>query len=356
MENGLNMKLAARLKGLRLDREIRIMEVCGTHTTEFFRTGVKDLFPPGLMLIDGPGCPVCVTPNDYLDRAIEIGKTHGTVITTFGDMMKVPSSYSSLAKENADGMDIRVVYSPLNALEVAASNPGKNVMFLSVGFETTAPAEAAAVIEAKESNIKNFFILPGNKLTPPAVRALLAAGEVRIDGFILPGHVSAVIGAGAWRFISSEYGMPGVIAGFEPLDLMMGMLALAELIRAEKNETVNQYARVVREGGNRTAMEIMDRVFQTTDSAWRGIGSIPTSGLAVKEEYAEFDASQRFPVSPPEPREARGCRCGELLRGLITPPECALYGTACTPQDPVGPCMVSMEGPCAAYFKYWSGQ
>jgi hydrogenase expression/formation protein HypD len=356
MENELNMKLAARLKGLRLDREIRVMEVCGTHTTEFFRTGVKDLFPPGLILIDGPGCPVCVTPNDYLDRAIEIGKKHGTVIATFGDMMKVPSSYSSLAKENADGMDIRVVYSPLNALDMAASNTGKEVMFLSVGFETTAPAEAAAVIEARRRNIKNFSILPGNKLTPPAVRALLAAGEVRIDGFILPGHVSAVIGAGAWRFISADYGMPSVIAGFETPDLMMGMLALSELIRAEKNETVNQYARVVKEGGNRTAIEIMDRVFQKTDSAWRGIGSIPTSGLAVRKEYAEFDSSQRFPVSPPEPREAQGCRCGELLRGLITPPECALYGTACTPQDPVGPCMVSMEGPCAAYFKYWSGQ
>ncbi len=356
MKNGLDLKLAARLKNLKLDRDIRVMEVCGTHTTEFFRTGVKDLFPPGLMLIDGPGCPVCVTPNEYLDRAIEIGKVHRVTITTFGDMIKVPSSYSSLAKENAEGMDIRVVYSPLNALDVAASNPDKNVMFLSVGFETTAPAEAAAVIEAKKRNIKNFSILPGNKLTPPAVRALLNAGEVKIDGFILPGHVSAVIGAAAWRFISTEYGMPCVIAGFEPLDLMMGMLSLAELIKSEKNETLNQYARVVKERGNPKAVEIMNRVFQTADSVWRGIGPIPSSGLAVRDEFAGFDAVQRFAVTPPEPREARGCRCGELLRGLITPPECALYGTACTPQDPVGPCMVSMEGPCAAYFKYWSGQ
>jgi hydrogenase expression/formation protein HypD len=356
MENELNIKLAHRLTSLRLDHEVRVMEVCGTHTTEFFRTGVKDLFPPGLFLIDGPGCPVCVTPNDYLDRAIEIGKEHGVIITTFGDMIKVPSSYSSLAKEKADGMDIRVVYSPLNALDVAASNPGREVMFLSVGFETTSPTEAAAVIEAKNRNINNFSILPGNKLTPPAVQALLAAGEVNIEGFILPGHVSAIIGAAAWRFISATYGMPSVVAGFEAPDLMMGMLALIDLILNNKKETVNQYARVVKEGGNLIAMELMYRVFQTADSSWRGIGLIPESGLAIRDGYKDFDASAKFPVSPPAPREAKGCRCGELLRGLITPPDCALFGASCTPEDPIGPCMVSMEGPCAAYYKYWSGQ
>ncbi|OHD66410.1 MAG: hydrogenase formation protein HypD [Spirochaetes bacterium RBG_13_51_14] len=356
MGNDLNKKLAERLKGLRLNREIRIMEVCGTHTTEFFRTGVKDLFPRNLILVDGPGCPVCVTPNEYLDRAIEIGKQYRPIIATFGDMIKVPSSTSSLVKEKAKGMDIRIVYSPMNALEFAEANPGAEVMFLSVGFETTAPAEAATVLEAKRRNIKNFSILPGNKLTPPAVEALLVAGEVKIDGFILPGHVSAVIGTVAWRFISGRYGKPCVVAGFDASDLMMGMLTLVDLIQKNKNITVNQYSRVVREEGNRTAVELLYQVFTASDSRWRGIGVIPGSGLAIRNEYADFDAAQKFPVTPPAPEEAKGCRCGELLRGLITPPQCGLYGKACTPEEPVGPCMVSMEGPCAAYYKYWSGR
>ena len=354
MDNELTKKLAARLKGLKLDNEIRIMEVCGTHTTEFFRTGVKDLFPEKLILVDGPGCPVCVTPNDYLDRAIEIGKKHKTVLATFGDMIKVPSSYSSLAKEKADGMDVRVVYSPMNALEIAAAEPGSEVIFLSVGFETTAPAEAATVLEAKRRGVKNFSILSGNKLTPPAVEALLAAQEVKIDGFILPGHVSAIIGAGAWRFISERFGRPCVVSGFDAPDLIMGMLTLVDLVRKNRIETINQYTRVVKEDGNTKALEILHRVFETADAHWRGIGVIPGSGLAIRDEYAEYDAARKFPVTPPPPKEAKGCRCGELLRGLIIPPECALYARACTPEDPIGPCMVSMEGPCAAYYKYWS--
>jgi hydrogenase expression/formation protein HypD len=354
MESDLNKRLAARLKGLRMDHEIRIMEVCGTHTTEFFRTGVKDLFPEKLVLVDGPGCPVCVTPNDYLDRAIEIGKQHRTVIATFGDMIKVPSSYSSLAKEKAGGMDVRVVYSPTNALEIAEAEPGAEVMFLSVGFETTAPAEAVAILEAKKRGVKNFSLLSGNKLTPPAVEALLTAQEVKIDGFILPGHVSAIIGARAWRFISERFDRPCVVSGFDAPDLIMGMLTLVDLVNKTKNETINQYTRVVREEGNLKALEILHRVFRPSDAHWRGIGVIPGSGLEVRDEYAEFDAAKKFPVTPPEPKAAKGCRCGELLRGLITPPECALYGKACTPEEPVGPCMVSMEGPCAAYYKYWS--
>ncbi len=354
MTTELNKKLAARLKGLRLDRAVRIMEVCGTHTTEFFRTGVKDLFPENLELIDGPGCPVCVTPNDFLDRAIEIGRKHRPVIATFGDMIKVPSSYSSLAKEKAEGMDVRIVYSPVDALEMAAADAGREVIFLSVGFETTAPAEAATVIEAKQRNVKNFSLLAGNKLTPPAVDALLAAREVKIDGFILPGHVSAVIGVAPWRFIAERYGKPCVVSGFDAPDLMMGMIALADMVIREKIETINQYTRVVREEGNVKAVEIMDRVFKTSDAQWRGIGVIPGSGLEVRDEYADFDAARKFPVVPPPVREAKGCRCGELLRGLISPPSCPLYGKACTPEEPVGPCMVSLEGPCAAYYRYWS--
>ena len=354
MQHELTQKLARILKNMTLDREYRVMEVCGTHTTEFFRTGVKDIFPEGLTLIDGPGCPVCVTTNDYLDRAIEIGKAHKVIITTFGDMIKVPSSYSSLAQEISGGMDIRTVYSPINALQIARDNPGKEVMFLSVGFETTAPTEAVAVLEAKEKGITNFSILPCNKLTPPAVDALLTADEVRIDGFIIPGHVSAIIGTEAWNFIADRHNRPGVVAGFETPDLISGVLMLLKLF--EKNDAVikNAYHRAVHARGNRHAIDIIYKVFENADASWRGIGVIPESGLALRDEYAAFDAARKFPVTPPEPREHKGCRCGELLRGLITPVDCPLFGKTCTPEHAIGPCMVSTEGPCSAYYKYWS--
>jgi hydrogenase expression/formation protein HypD len=351
MDKELVKNLARRLKACRLEEQVSVMEVCGTHTTEFFRTGVKDLFPENLRLVDGPGCPVCVTANEYLDRAIEIGK-QGAVLATFGDMIKVPSSYSSLGAEKARGMKVEVVYSPVDALEMAVRNPELDVVFLSVGFETTAPGEASAVMEAKKRNIKNFSILPGNKLTTPAVKALLDAGEARIDGFIIPGHVSAIIGADAWEFVARDYGRPGVVAGFEDFDLIMGTLSLLDLVAAREPKLVNGYARVVRPGGNPKALEIMFTVFRAAGALWRGIGEIPGSGLEMRDEYAEFDASRKYRITPPEPREHPGCRCGELLRGLILPPDCPLFGRACVPEKPVGPCMVSTEGPCAAYYKY----
>ncbi|MCP4132153.1 MAG: hydrogenase formation protein HypD [bacterium] len=345
-------KLADALKNRKLDREIRIMEVCGTHTVEFFKSGVKDIFPEGLILVDGPGCPVCVTANDYLDRAIEIGKEYKPIIATFGDMIKVPSSYSSLGKEIAAGMDIRVVYSPLEAITLAEENPDREVIFLSVGFETTAPTESATVLEAEKRNVKNFSLLSCNKLTPPAVEALLAADEVKIDGFIIPGHVSAVIGSNPWKFIPEKYNKPSVVAGFDPEDLITGVLMLLELF---KNNTValeNEYKKIVKEEGNVHAIDLMYKVFEKADAHWRGIGVIPNSGLSIREEYAAFDAVKKFPVTVPEPKEAPGCRCGDLLRGLIAPTECPLFGTACTPEHAVGPCMVSFEGPCSAYYKY----
>ena len=345
-------KLAGELKSFPLEREVRIMEVCGTHTTEFFRTGVKDMFPDRLKLVDGPGCPVCVTPNDYLDRVIEIGKEYNTIITTFGDMIKVPSSYSSLGKEKSGGMDIEVVYSPLDALDIAEKNRGREVVFISVGFETTAPSEAVAILEAKKRNIMNFSLLSGNKVTPPAVKALLDSGEVNIDAFILPGHVSAIIGVAGWRFISEDYTKPCVVAGFENHDLIRGTLLILKLIRDKRSDILNEYTRVVKEDGNLKAMEVMYKVFRPADSHWRGIGVIPGSGLAIRDEYAEFDAMKKFPVTPPEPKEPKGCRCGELLRGLITPEECPLFGKGCVPEHPIGACMVSTEGPCAAYYKY----
>ncbi len=345
-------QLAAELRACRLHHEVSIMEVCGTHTTEFFRTGVKDLFPEGLRLIDGPGCPVCVTPNEYLDRAIEIGRVYKPLIATFGDMVKVPSSYSSLGNEKAEGMAVEVVYSPLDAVERAAADPSREVVFLSVGFETTAPTEAAAVLEASRRGVRNFSILPGNKLTVPAVRALLDAREVRIDGFILPGHVSAIIGADAWRFLPEEYDKPSVVAGFENHDLIKGTLALLELIKKNAPSLQNCYTGVVRAQGNPKAREIMFEVFEPADSVWRGIGLIPGSGLVLKEAYKGFDAGRRFPVTPPPAREHAGCSCGDLLRGLIIPTDCPLFGKDCTPEHAVGPCMVSTEGPCAAYHKY----
>lgn len=343
---------ADKLRGLKLGRNISIMEVCGTHTTEFFRTGVKDIFPPGLSLVDGPGCPVCVTPNEYLDRAFEIARHYGAVIATFGDMLRVPSSYSSLQREKAAGVEVKVVYSPMDALQLARDNPDREVVFLSVGFETTIPAEAVALICAREENIGNFSLLTGNKLTPPAVRALLVAGEVKIDGFILPGHVSVITGIRAWRFIAREFKKPAVIAGFSSKDLLLGTMLLLKLIEEERYEVLNEYTGAVSEEGNRKAQEVMDRVFESCEVKWRGIGTIPGSGMRLRPEYEKYAAELKFPVEPPPAREPVGCRCGDVLRGIILPPGCPLFGTKCTPQQPVGACMVSSEGSCAAYFKY----
>jgi len=353
MDKELVKKLAELLKNRKLKNELRIMEVCGTHTAEFFRTGVKDLFPDGLTLIDGPGCPVCVTPNAFLDLAITIAKDNNIIVATFGDMIKVPSSYSSLAKEKAEGMDVRIIYSPLDALKLASENPGREVVFLSVGFETTAPSEAIAIMEAEKQGIKNFSLLSCNKLTPPAVEALINADEVRIDGFIVPGHVSAIIGRKPWEFIASKYGKPGVIAGFEAYDLITGVLSLIDLL--ENNETIlkNGYTTVVKENGNEHAKKIIQQVFDVTSSVWRGIGEIPESGLKIKNQYAMYDAEKKFPATPPPVKEHPGCRCGDLLRGIITPPECPLFDKVCSPENAVGPCMVSSEGPCSAYYKYW---
>jgi len=343
---------ADKLKNLELEGPIRIMEVCGTHTTQFFYTGVKDLFPEKLSLIDGPGCPVCVTPNRYLDRAIEIARTHEVWLVTFGDMMRVPSSYSSLQKEKAVGVPIHIVYSPLDALTLARENPEKQVVFLSVGFETTIPTEAVAVKKARQEKLKNFSILTGNKLTPPAVRALLDAGEVKIDGFILPGHVSVITGIKGWRFVADKYKKPCVITGFETQNLLIGTMALIHLIQNGNPEIINEYSQVVTESGNEKAQEVMAEVFESTEAKWRGIGTIPESGMCLKEPFQEFDANLRFPVNPPEEVEPRGCRCGEVLRGLVTPLDCPLFGKKCLPETPVGACMVSSEGACAAYFKY----
>ncbi len=328
------------------------MEVCGTHTVAFFHTGVKDIFPEMLNLVDGPGCPVCVTANGYLDRAIEIQKKYGVILATFGDMIKVPASYSSLQKLRSEGGKIEVVYSPMDALELAKKNSSIEVVFLSVGFETTIPTEAATIKRAVDENIGNFSILTGNKLTPPAVEALLMLGEVKIDGFILPGHVSIITGSDRWGFLAKKFNKPAVISGFEPKDLIMGSLRLLQLIVEEEIVVENLYKEVVTEEGNVLAMELIDKMFDETDAKWRGIGTIPGSGLKLKDRFSDFDAEKKFPVDVPEEVEDKRCRCGEVLRGLITPPECPLFANVCTPREPVGACMVSFEGSCSAYYKY----
>lgn len=352
VKDDLLKEYSEKLKNLSLEKTINIMEVCGTHTVQFFHTGVKDIFPAKLNLVDGPGCPVCVTTNDYLDRAIEIAREYNVILCTFGDMMRVPSSYSSLQKEKAEGMAISIVYSPLDAVEIARANPGKEVVFLSVGFETTIPTEAFTIKKAQEENIKNFSLLAGNKLTPPAVAALLESREVYIDGFILPGHVSTITGVKGWRFMTEKYKKPCVIAGFNTRDLVMGTMLLVNLVTKGELKILNEYKEAVTEEGNIKAQELMHEIFETVDANWRGIGVIPGSGMKLKDAYADFDAEKKFPVTPPPVVEPKGCRCGEVLRGIISPLECPLFGKKCTPQTPVGACMVSSEGSCAAYYKY----
>ena len=327
------------------------MEVCGTHTVNIFRNGIKKMLPTNINLISGPGCPVCVTPIRYIDEIIALSRESDFIITTFGDMIKVPGSTSTLEKEKANGSDIRVVYSTLDALEVARNNPSKKIVFMGVGFETTSPTIASAILKADEEKINNFFVLSVGKVIPPAMRALLESGEININGFICPGHVSTIIGSRPYNFIAIQYGIPCVVSGFEPLDILQAIFMLAKQIEEGRAEVEIQYKRVVKPEGNKIALEKVSRVFKVVDSEWRGIGKIPLSGLEIREEYEQFN-TRKFEVEIEETREPKGCRCGEVLRGVIIPPECPLFREACTPENPQGACMVSTEGTCAAYYKY----
>lgn len=331
---------------------IKLMEVCGTHTVAISKNGLRQVMPDTITLSSGPGCPVCVTANRDIDRAIALAQQPGVILATFGDMMKVPGSYSSLAKEKAEGRDIRIVYSTLDALKIAQDNPKKKVIFYAVGFETTTPTTAFSVIEAKRRGIKNYYLLSVHKLIPPAMAALLSLGELKLDGFICPGHVSIIIGSKPYEFITEEAGIPCVITGFEPLDVLQGILMLTKQVEEHRSEVEIQYRRSVHPEGNKVAMEVIQNVFEVCDSDWRGIGVIPGSGLAMKEEYEDFDAGRIFDVEIPPPKEPKGCACGEVLRGLKLPYQCLLFGKACIPENPVGPCMVSSEGACAAYYRY----
>ncbi|MFC1963253.1 hydrogenase formation protein HypD [Chloroflexota bacterium] len=333
---------------------VNLMEVCGTHTVSIFRNGIRDLLPPQVGLLSGPGCPVCVTPDREIDKAIALAKDPKVIISTFGDMMKVPGSYSSLNEAKAEGADVRVVYSAMDSLEIARDNPGKDIVFFGVGFETTAPTTAASVLEAKRLGLKNYFLLSVHKLVPPAMKVLLEAKEVRIDGFICPGHVSTIIGSHPYEFIPRDYGIPCVIAGFEPVDILQSIDMLLEMYSGAKAEVAIQYSRAVRSAGNLSALNIMSRSFQVSAVEWRGIGTIPESGLKLAKELESFTAEKHFQIRTKPPRKIPECRCGDVLRGVCTPPECSLFDTGCNPEHPIGPCMVSSEGTCSAWFLYSS--
>jgi hydrogenase expression/formation protein HypD len=343
-------KILRKIKSISI-KKINLMEVCGTHTVAIFRNGIRKMVPSNINLISGPGCPVCVTPISYIDEIIALSREEDFIITTFGDMIKVPGSTSTLEKEKTDGADIRIVYSTLDALEIARNNSSKKIVFMGVGFETTSPTIASAVLKAQKEKINNFFVLSVAKIMPPAMNVLLEGKKVNIDGFICPGHVSAIIGSRPYNFITTQYKIPCVICGFEPLDILQSIYMLVKQIEDDRAEVEIQYERVVKPEGNKIALDKINEVFKVLDSDWRGIGNIPLSGLEIKDKYGKFNA-RKFKVETEETKEPKGCRCGEVLRGVIIPPECPLFREACTPENPQGACMVSTEGTCAAYYKY----
>ena len=336
----------------RSKRHIRLMEFCGGHTVTILKHGIRQLLPPTVEMLSGPGCPVCVTANADLDKTIALAREPGVIITTFGDMLKVPGSYSSLQKVRADGAAVKVVYSTLDALQIAKENPEKAVVFIGIGFETTAPTIAASILQAEEEGIKNYYVLSMHKLCPPVIKALLDSGEVKLDGLICPGHVSAIIGSHPWEFAARDYGIGCVVSGFEPLDVLQSVEMLVEQLEKGEPKVEIAYRRGVRPEGNLRAQELMNAVFELSPANWRGIGVVPESGLRLRKEYQRFDAELSFDIDPGPPLEPKGCLCGDVLRGVKTPIDCKLFGGACTPEHPVGPCMVSSEGSCASYYHY----
>ncbi len=334
-----------------LGRQINIMEVCGTHTVAIFRNGIRPTLPAGLKLLSGPGCPVCVTDQSYIDTVLQVAQRSDCIIATYGDMIRVPGKGGSLETRQFSG-NVKVVLSSEDSLRLAKENPDKEVVFVAVGFETTAPATAVVVKEAAAKSVNNFSILSNHKLVIPAMRALLSDNKNKIDAFLCPGHVSAITGYGIFTEIAEKYNKPCVVAGFEPLQIIEGLAELCILLLKDRAEVKSVYSAVVTKDGNITAQKMIAEVFEPSDGYWRGLGKIQESTLELKPEFSKFDAFKKFGLSKAPVEDKSGCRCGEVLCGLITPPECPLFSKACTTQTPVGPCMVSSEGTCAAYYKY----
>ncbi|MBD3321245.1 MAG: hydrogenase formation protein HypD [Chitinivibrionales bacterium] len=330
---------------------IKIMEVCGTHTMEIGRLGLRSLLPENVELVSGPGCPVCVTPGGVIDTAAELALGSGVVVSTFGDMVRVPGTRTSLEKTRTNGGAIQIVTSPLQAVANAESNPQKEFVFIAVGFETTVPVVARAVTMTCEKNLENMSFIICHRLVPPALDTLIADRDIGISAFLLPGHVSAIIGTGPYAFLDKE-GVPAAITGFESLDIVGGIHAVVTMLAGRHSGVVNRYPRVVKDSGNSHAMKLIDTVFRPVDAVFRGIGTIPQSGLALREKFARVDACRKYGIKIREHAMPQGCACGAVLKGKIIPDKCPLFATSCTPDTPVGPCMVSSEGSCAAYYRY----
>lgn len=340
------------LNNYRPDHRVKIMEVCGTHTMAISRNGIRQIVPETINLISGPGCPVCVTPASDIDRILEITDNYEISLFTFGDMLRVPGTKSSLYNKKSEGRDINVCYSPTDALNFAAENPDKKVVFLAIGFETTIPLTSVIVKRAFIKNINNFFIYNTHKLIPEALDFLLRDREVKIDAFLCPGHVSAIIGSMPYNFIARDYHTPCVISGFEPDDILKSINMIIKQLRKSTPEVEIQYTRAVKKEGNPEAIKLIYEVFDRSDSVWRGLGNIPGSGLKLKNAFSKFDARTHFPVKEIKSCEPPGCQCGNVLKGIKKPFECSLFSKVCRPESPAGPCMVSSEGTCAAYYKY----
>lgn len=333
-------------------QKVSLMEFCGGHTVAILKYGIRQVMPSGVAMLSGPGCPICVTDNSELDKAMELAVLDKVIFTTYGDMLRVPGSYKSLSQLKSEGAQVQFVYSPGDALKIAEEHRDRIIIFFAVGFETSAPALAATVLKARKKKVSNFYVYSGLKITPVAARAILQMAEVKIHGILGPGHVSTIIGLNPWSFIPSEHKIPVVISGFEPLDILLSLDMLLAQITDGRARIENEYSRSVAEHGNLKAIELMNCVFEIQDTAWRGLGVLPMSGLKLNEEFSEFDAEKKFDVPVHPVKHNPACRCAEVLRGVLTPPECPLFRQQCNPSQPVGPCMVSPEGSCAAYYNY----
>ena len=349
----LARRMATEITNISKGQKFKFMEVCGGHTHTIFKHGIEDILPENIEMIHGPGCPVCVLPMGRIDDAIAIAKTEGTIFTTFGDMMRVPGSQGSLLDAKAAGADVRFIYSPLDALKIARQNPKKEVVFFAIGFETTAPSTAVTLLQAKNEDIHNFSVFCNHVTIIPTIKAILDSPDLRLDGFIGPGHVSMVIGLRTYHFIARDYQKPVVISGFEPLDIIQSILMLLKQYQTGKVVVENQYKRVVRPEGNLKSLEVIAQTMELRPYfEWRGLGFITHSALKIRSDFVQWDAEERFEVPGLQVADPKACQCGEVLKGVIKPWECKVFGTACTPETPIGSCMVSPEGACAAYFNY----